>query len=335
VIAAEGAPRAGTTAPSALARALGRAGAQNLSLLLALLALVAIFGSLRPDVFFLPRNLVNIGLAITILGILAMAQTVVIVSGGLDVSVGSIVGLSTMCAAIAMLDTGSAALGVGAALAAGALAGLANGLVVTYGRVNPVIATLGTMAAFRGLAFLTSGGNSVSIVNPDFRYLGSGTLLWLPVPIVVLLATMALFTAFLGTTVVGRNVYAIGGNPTVARLAGIPIRRYQLGIYVMSGLAAGLAALMLASRTMSGQPASGSQGLELEAITAAILGGCALQGGKGTIVGAMLGVLIIGVLNNGLILTSVPTFYQLIAKGALLIVAVMVQEHQMRRAGEA
>ena len=146
---------------------------------------------------------------------------------------------------------------------------------------------------------------------------------------------LVVFAVFLNTTVVGRNIYAIGGNPTVARLAGIPIRRYQIGIYILSGVAAGIAGLLLASRTMSGQPASGSQGLELEAITAAILGGCALQGGKGTIFGALLGVLIIGVLNNGLILTSVPTFYQLIAKGALLIVAVMIQERQLRRAGEA
>ena len=285
--------------------------------------------------FFLPRNLVNIGLAITILGILAMAQTVVIVSGGLDISVGSIVGLATMVVAITMQATGSATIGIGAALAAAALAGLANGLIITYGRVNAVIATLGTMAAFRGLAFLTSGGSSVSIVNEQFRVLGNGVLLFFPVPILVLLAVLALFAIFLSTTVVGRNIYAIGGNPTVARLAGIPIRRYQIGIYILSGVAAGIAGLLLASRTMSGQPASGSQGLELEAITAAILGGCALQGGKGTIFGALLGVLIIGVLNNGLILTSVPTFYQLIAKGALLIVAVMIQERQLRRAGEA
>lgn len=333
MIAAEPARAAATR--GGLARLVGRVGAQNLSLLLALLVLVAIFGSLRPDVFFLPRNLVNIGLAITILGILAVAETVVIVSGGLDVSVGSVVGLATMCAAITMLRTDSAALGIGAALLAGALAGLVNGLIVTFGRVNAVITTLGTMAAFRGLAFLTSGGNSVSIVNERFRVLGNGTLLGLAVPIWVLLAVMAVFMVGLGATVVGRNIYAMGGNPTVARLAGIPIRRYQIGIYVMSGLSAGLAALMLASRTMSGQPASGSQGLELEAITAAILGGCALQGGKGTIVGAMLGVLIIGTLNNGLILTSVPTFYQLLAKGTLLILAVIIQEQQMRRAGEA
>jgi ribose transport system permease protein/L-arabinose transport system permease protein len=126
----------------------------------------------------------------------------------------------------------------------------------------------------------------------------------------------------------------MGGNPTVARLAGIAVRRYQVGIYAMSGCAAAIAGIVLAGRTMSGQPASGSQGLELEAITAAILGGCALQGGKGTIIGAMLGVLIIGVLNNGMILTSVPTFYQLLAKGALLILAVIVQERQRMRAGE-
>lgn len=317
------------------ARIVAQVGTQNLSLLLALVILVAIFGALRPDVFFLPRNLINIGLAITILGILAMAQTVVIVSGGLDISVGSIVGLATMVVAIAMQATGSAALGIAAALAVAALAGLANGLIITFGRVNAVIATLGTMAAFRGGAFLTSGGSSVSIVNEQFRFLGNGVILFFPVPILVLLAVLVLFAIFLNTTVIGRNIYAIGGNPTVARLAGIPIRRYQIGIYILSGLAAGVAGLLLASRTMSGQPASGSQGLELEAITAAILGGCALQGGKGTIFGALLGVLIIGVLNNGLILTSVPTFYQLIAKGALLIVAVMIQERQLRRAGEA
>ena len=142
---------------------------------------------------------------------------------------------------------------------------------------------------------------------------------------------LVLFAVFLNTIVVGRNIYAFGGNPTVARFSGITINRYQIGIYIMSGVAAGLAGLLLASRTVSGQPASGSQGLELEAITAAILGGCALQGGKGTIVGALLGVAIIGVLNNGLILTSVPTFYQLLAKGSLLILAVVIAEYHLNR----
>jgi ribose/xylose/arabinose/galactoside ABC-type transport system permease subunit len=313
---------------------LGRVGAQNLSLLIALAVLLVIFGSLRPDVFFTPRNLVNIGLSITILGLLAMAQTVVIVSGGLDISVGSVVGLTTMVVAVAINAVDSVWVGVAAGLAAGTLAGLVNGVVIVYGPVNAVIATLGTMSAFRGLAYIINNGNSISIGNDDLRVLGVGTLAGLPLAIWLLLGVMAAFIVFTRTTVVGRNIYAMGGNPTVARLAGIPIPRYQLGIYALSGAAAALAGLVLAARTMSGQPASGSQGLELEAITAAILGGCALAGGKGTIVGAMLGVLIIGVLNNGMILTSVPTFYQLLAKGALLVAAVIIQERQRARSGE-
>ncbi|CDX23880.1 fused L-arabinose transporter subunits of ABC superfamily: membrane components [Mesorhizobium sp. ORS 3324] len=312
----------------------GRIGAQNISLLIALAVLVAIFGALRPDVFFTPRNLINIGLAVTILGILAMAQTVVIVSGGLDISVGSIVGLSTMVLAVAAQETGSIPAGILAGLLAGLVAGVVNGLIIVYGPVNAVIATLGTMSAFRGLAYLMNNGNSIPITGDSLRTLGIGTLFGLPFAIWLLIAAMAAFIVFTRETVVGRNIYALGGNPTVARLAGIPIRRYQISIYAMSGFAAAVAGLVLASRTMSGQPASGSQGLELEAITAAILGGCALQGGKGTIVGAMLGVLIIGVLNNGMILTSVPTFYQLLAKGALLILAVIVQERQRARSGE-
>jgi ribose transport system permease protein/L-arabinose transport system permease protein len=139
------------------------------------------------------------------------------------------------------------------------------------------------------------------------------------------------FHLFLAQSIVGRNIYALGGNPIVARFSGININRYRVGIYIMSGVAAGLAGILLAARTGSGQPVSGSQGLELEAITAAVLGGCALQGGKGTIVGALLGVAIIGVLNNGMILTSVPTFYQLLAKGSLLILAVVIAEYHLNR----
>ena len=191
------------------------------------------------------------------------------------------------------------------------------------------------MTAFRGVAFITSNGSSVPIVNDTLRFVGSGALLGIPVPIWLLAVTSVVFFVLLRSTVIGRNIYAIGGNPTVARLAGIDIKRYQLGIYAVSGLAAGLAGMILAARTMSGQPSSGTQGLELEVVTAAILGGCALSGGKGTIGGTLLGMLILGVLSNGMILTSVPTFYQLLAKGALLIVAVMMQEFHGRRVGSA
>lgn len=313
---------------------LSRIGTQNISLLIALLALVVIFTALRPDVFFTPRNLINIGLAITILGILAMAQTLVIVSGGLDISVGSIVGMSTMFLAVAMQWTDSTFVAVLVGLLSGLFAGMINGLIIVYGPVNAVIATLGTMSAFRGVAYIINNGNSIPVQSPALRMLGTGSFLGLPLAIWLLVIIMVAFMVFTKKTIVGRNVYAMGGNPTVARLAGIPIPSYQICIYAMSGAAAAIAGMVLAGRTMSGQPASGSQGLELEAITAAILGGCALTGGKGTIIGAMLGVLIIGVLNNGMILTSVPTFYQLLAKGALLVLAVIVQERQKARRGE-
>jgi len=312
---------------------LERVGIHNLSLIGALIVLIAIFGAIRPDVFFLPRNILNIGMAVTLLGVLAMSQTVVIVSGGLDISVGSIVGLTTVVTAMGIGATDNALAGIALGILVGGLAGVANGLIITVGMVNAVIATLGTMAIFRGVAFIISDGQSISIFHEGFRGLGTGLLLGLPIPIWVIAVCAVLFHMFLAHTIVGRNVYAIGGNPVVARFAGIGLPKYRIGVYVMSGAAAGLAGVLLAARTGSGQPISGSEGLELEAITAALLGGCALQGGKGNIAGALLAVIIIGVLNNGMILTSVPTFYQLLARGALLILAVIIAERQLARTG--
>ena len=308
-------------------------GTHNLSLLIALACLLAIFGGMRPDVFFSSRNIENIGQGMAILGILATAQTIVIVSGGLDISVGAVVGLSTVCIALGVQQTGSPTLGILFGLVVGGIAGAINGLIVTMGRVNAVIATLGTMAAFRGVAFIMSDGQSISIFHPLFRLIGSGRWLGLQITIEILLAVVAVFFVLMRYTVIGRNIYAIGGNPVVSRLAGLNNTAYQIGVYVLSGVAAGLGGLLLAARTGSGQPISGSDGLELQAITAAVLGGCALTGGKGTIIGGVLGVIILGVLYNGMILTSVPTFYQMVARGLLLIFAVLIAEQQAKRYG--
>ncbi len=318
---------------SAVRSMIERVGTHNLSLLIALAILIAIFGGLRPDVFFLVRNILNIGQAIAILGVLATAQTIVIVSGGLDISVGAIVGMSTVYIALAVGWTGSPLLSILFGVFVGAIAGVVNGVIITVGRINAVIATLGTMAVFRGVAFIVSNGQSISIFDPAFRFIGNGKIFGLPVTIMVLIAMVAAFFVLMNYTVTGRNIYAIGGNQVVARLAGLNVRAYQIGVYTLSGATAGLAGMLLAARTGSGQPISGSDGLELEAITAAVLGGCALTGGKGTIIGGRLGVLIIGVLDNGLILTSVPTFYQMVAKGVLLIAAVIIAELQGRRYG--
>jgi len=306
-------------------------GVHNLSLIVALIVLVAIFGSLRGDVFFSTRNVLNIGMGVAILGVLAISQTTVIVSGGLDISVGAIVGLTTVATAMTIQETQSAGLGLMAGIAIGAVAGFANGFLITYGRVNAVIVTLGTMAIFRGVAFILSDGQSISIFDDTFRWIGIGRLFGMPIPVWILIFVAVIFWIFLHKTIPGRNLYAIGGNPVVARLSGMNLNRYRVSMYVLSGAVAGIGGIILAARTGSGQPISGSQGLELEAITAAFLGGCALQGGRGTVVGALLGVAIIGVLNNGMILTAVPTFYQMLAKGALLILAVLLAEYRLNR----
>jgi ribose transport system permease protein/L-arabinose transport system permease protein len=308
-----------------------KVGLHNLSLMIALAVLVVIFGTIRSDVFFSSRNLLNIGMGVAILGVLAISQTTVIVSGGLDISVGSIVGLTTVATAMTIQGSESAGLGLAAGVVLGAAAGLMNGILITYGRINAVIVTLGTMAIFRGIAFILSDGQSVSIFDDTFRWIGVGRVLGLPVPIWVLVAVAVAFWVYLHRSIPGRNLYAIGGNPIVARLSGMNLNSYRVGVYVLSGAVAGVAGILLAARTGSGQPISGSQGLELEAITAAFLGGCAMQGGKGTVVGALLGVAIIGVLNNGMILTAVPTFYQMLAKGTLLILAVLLAEYRLNR----
>jgi len=308
-----------------------RIGLHNLSLIIALIALVVIFGWLRSDVFFSTRNILNIGMGVAILGVLAIAQTTVIVSGGLDISVGAIVGLTTVATAMTIQATQSAGLGLVAGITLGGVAGLINGLLITYGRVNAIIVTLGTMAIFRGVAFILSDGQSISIFDATFRWIGIGRVLGLPVPVWILVIVAVLFWIFLHKSIPGRNLYAIGGNPIVARLCGLNLSRYRISMYVLSGAVAGIGGILLAARTGSGQPISGSQGLELEAITAAFLGGCAMQGGRGTVIGALLGVAIIGILDNGMILTAVPTFYQMLAKGTLLILAVLFAEYQLNR----
>ena len=303
-----------------------RVGAQNLSLLAALAILVAIFGSAHGDIFFSARNLTNILNAVAILGLVASAQTVVIVSGGIDVSVGSIVGMASVAAALTMLHVGSAGAGILAALVVGTLGGFANGLVTTKGRVNAIIATLATMAIFQGIAFIITDGRAIGVLDANFNWIGSGRILNVPLPVIVVITVAAVLAFFMRATDLGRNIYAIGGNPNAARLAGIAVEKYRIGVFVLSGFVCGIAAVLLTSRATSGQPSSGSGGLELEAITAAFLGGCAMSGGRGTVIGTSLGVLIIGTLGNGMILMQVPTFYQLVAKGALLLGAVMLME---------
>lgn len=317
--------------PSALRRILSTIGVQNVSLLLALAALIGFIGVQNSN-FFYVSNIETIGTTVAIVGVLAVVQTVVMLLGGLDISVGSQAGLTSVVSAMVFMGTGSALAGIAAALVLGLCTGLLNGIIIIYGRVNAVIATLATFAAYRGAANLVSDGRAQGYVgiNHLFVFLARGDILGIPVLIWILLIVAVLVQLMLHFTDIGRNIYAVGGNAIAARLAGIPLNRYIIGVYMLTGTVAALAGVLLTARTGSGQPTSGSQGLELQSITAAALGGVALQGGRGTIVGTILAVILLGVLENGLIILNVNSFWQDIAQGFLLVVAVVIQQ---RRAG--
>lgn len=319
------------TRPGVVKRVLATVGVQNISLLIAIALVVTVIGTQNP-LFFTAGNMRVIGTAIAISGLLAVVQTMVIIMGGLDISVGSIAGLTSVTSAMIFTVAGPA-LGVVGAVAIGILCGLVNGCIIVFGRVNPVIATLATLAAYKGIAQLVSDGRAQGYTGADgfFVFLARGSIAGVPILILVLVLVAVLAHVVLRYTSVGRNIYAVGGNDIASRLAGININRYIIGVYVMTGAVAAIAGILITARTGSGQPVSGSEGLELESITAAALGGAALKGGKGTIAGTILAVILLGILTNGMTLLGVNSFWQNVAKGGLLVLAVVIQQ---LRAGE-
>ncbi len=308
-------------------------GPQNLSLIGALIVVVVLFTFLNSG-YLTWENVQVIGEAVTVAGLLSVVQTVVIICGAMDISVGSQAGVASVISAMAFMSTGhNPLLGMAAAVGVGIVAGVVNGLVIVYGRVNPVIATLATLAAYKGVAQLISGGRAQGFVLGDdvFIFVSRGSIAGIPVQVWILIVVALLVHLMLKYTDIGRNLYAIGGNDTAARLAGININKYLIAVYALAGIVSAFAGIILTARTGSGQPTSGSEGLELQSITAAALGGCALKGGKGGVGGTLLAVVLLGALNNGLNVVGVNTFWQNVAQGALLVVAVIIQQ---RRTGE-
>ncbi|WP_435747424.1 ABC transporter permease [Microbacterium sp. PMB16] len=311
---------------SPVSRLISGVGAQNISLIIAIVLVVAVIGFQNP-LFFSVGNLKVIGTAIAIMGLLAVVQTIVIILGALDISVGSIAGLTSVTSAMLFTAAGPA-VGVVGAIGIGVLCGLVNGCIIVFGRVNPVIATLATLAAFKGVAQLISDGRAQGYTGADpfFVFLARGGIGGIPTLILVLLVVALLAHIVLRYTTWGRNIYAVGGNNIASRLAGININRYIIGVYMVTGAIAAIAGILITARTGSGQPISGSEGLELQAITAAALGGAALKGGKGTISGTILAVILLGVLTNGMTILGVNSFWQNVAQGALLVIAVVIQQ---------
>ena len=297
--------------------------------LLLLVALLAILAAFVPD-FLSVRNAQGLVLSVTLVGTIAATMMLVLAMREVDLSVGSIVAFSGVLAAVAMNATGSVTMGIMAGLLGGTAVGVVNGALVAGFKVNSLIVTLAMMEIVRGLAFLTSGGESVAISLPEFYALGSGGIFGIGWPAWVMLASFTVFGVILNRTVFGRNVLAIGGNPEAARLAGVPITRVRITVFALQGLMAGAAGIILAARITSGQPNT-SIGLELAVISACVLGGVSLAGGVATITGVIVGVLIMGAAQNALNLLNVPTFYQYVVRGAILLVAIIAD--RLRQTG--
>jgi len=281
--------------------------------------------SLLSDRFLTLPNLINIARQVSINAIIAMGVTMVIITGGIDLSVGSLVALSGCVAIIAMQLPGADFTGILIGLAVGAGAGLLNGVLLAWARIPPFIGTLAMLTLARGTALVITEGQPIVRFDSPYRWFGEGMIGGLPVPVLLMVLILALPYFLLSHTPLGSYIYATGGNEEAARLSGVKVRRIKSLVYLISGLYAAISGLILAGRLGSAQPNTG-EGFELDAIAAVVLGGTSLMGGKGTIWGTLIGAFIIGVLNNGFNLLDVSPFYQLIAKGAVIIFAVLVDQ---------
>ncbi len=298
--------------------------AQNKSLI-GLIVLVAIVSLASPN-FLEPGNLFNVLRQTSINAVIAMGMTFVILTAGIDLSVGAILALCGALAAELIAGGQGLVITIPLALLAGAALGALSGLIITYGAVQPFIATLVSLTILRGVVLVFSNGTPIdassAAASDAFGTLGEGYVAGIPLPVIIAAIVFAGCWVALTQTRFGRYVYAIGGNQNVARLSGVNVKLITISVYAVSGLLSALAGLILTARLESAQPTAG-QGYELDAIAAVVVGGTSLAGGIGTMSGTLIGALIIGVLNNALNLLDVSSYYQAIAKGAVILLAVL------------
>lgn len=285
-----------------------------------MLILVFLGLSFASEFFLTSRNLANVGRQISVVGIVSLGQALVIIAGGIDLSVGSIIGLSAVLAALATATTGSPLLGLITALAIGTVVGLVNGLLVTRARINPFITTLGTLSVARGVALLATNGSPVRFDN-WVAWLGYGRIGSVPVQFILLVALFLAVWFFAARTRWGRNIYAVGDNARAARLAGVDVKGTRVAVFVICGALAGLGGLLLGGMLTNANPSLGL-GYELDVIAAVILGGVAMSGGRGSIPGVVVGAALMGLLRNAFVLLNVSGYWQTITIGLVVILAV-------------
>jgi ribose/xylose/arabinose/galactoside ABC-type transport system permease subunit len=285
--------------------------------------------SFLSDRFFTPQNLINIVRQASINGVIAIGMAMVVLTAGIDLSVGSLLGFTAVLQAMLLSAGVSPWIVIIVGLCSGAVLGCVNGLFITRIGIPPFIATLGMMVLMRGTTLIISGGKPISGLPDPFRFFGAGTIGILPVPVILVVVLYAIGIVVLRRTVVGERIYAIGDNVTAARFVNIPVRFYVGLTYAISGLMCTIAGIMLVGRLNSAQPTIG-QGYEFDAIAAVVIGGVSLSGGTGGLGGVFIGALIIAVINNGLNILNVSSLYQQVVKG-IVIVLTLIAYNALRR----
>ncbi|HEN7107566.1 TPA: ribose ABC transporter permease [Streptococcus agalactiae] len=301
----------------------------ELTTLIALAGLMVIITLINPN-FLTTNNLLNLLLQVTANGFIAFGMTFVILTGGIDLSVGSILALSSALTAGLIGHGVPVGIAIVLSVALGGILGMLNGLFISYGKLTPFIVTLATMTIFRGATLVYSNGNPITAGLSDsflFQFLGQGYIVGIPFPVILMFLT---FIILLHKTAFGKSVYALGGNEKAAYISGIKLNKVKIIIYTISGIMASISGLIITSRLSSAQPTAGAS-YEMDAIAAVVLGGTSLSGGKGRIIGTLIGALIIGVLNNGLNIIGVSAFWQQVVKGIVILMAVLLDRFKVAK----
>lgn len=302
----------------------------ELTTVIALIILMAVITIINSN-FLTANNLLNLLLQVTSNALIAFGMTFVILTGGIDLSVGSILALSSALTA-GLLGSGMpVTLAILISLILGCILGMMNGLLISYGKLAPFIVTLATMTIFRGATLVYTNGNPITKGLSDtflFQFLGQGYIVGIPFPVIIMFIVFIVLYVLLHKTAFGKSVYAIGGNEKAAYISGVKLNKVKIIIYSISGIMASISGLIITSRLSSAQPTAGAS-YEIDAIAAVVLGGTSLSGGKGRILGTLIGALIIGVLNNGLNIIGVSAFWQQVVKGVVILIAVLIDRFKV------